>query len=257
MFGINGVRGDRRRLGTTRAALVASALVACFVGAGIAVAAAGSKAPTIEGCYQKYTGALRLSTHCHHDELAISWNRTGPQGLPGPLGDTGPQGATGPAGPQGATGPAGPQGATGPAGPQGATGPAGPQGVTGPAGPTGPSDVYYKEVSNPSPDANGVVSVSLPLPAGNYALSAKAFVYTPVNTPQENVICSVSGPGVQPDRSGATGQPNGYAEPVMQTVASFGSSGTVILNCDVSGSGAGQQSVSNLAITAIATNALH
>ncbi len=86
-------------------------------------------ADTINSCYHKSTGALRIvstATDCKNNETFLSWNSVGPQGATGPAGPAGPQGATGPAGP------AGPQGATGPAGP------AGPQGATGPAGPAGP-----------------------------------------------------------------------------------------------------------------------
>ncbi|MCL2580781.1 MAG: hypothetical protein FWE32_12275, partial [Oscillospiraceae bacterium] len=69
---------------------------------------------------------------------------TGPQGPPGPQGQTGATGPQGPPGPQGATGatgpqgPPGPQGETGATGPQGPPGPQGQTGATGPQGPPGP-----------------------------------------------------------------------------------------------------------------------
>ena len=52
----------------------------------------------------------------------------GPQGAPGPRGETGAQGPQGPRGDTGAQGPQGPRGDTGPAGPQGVQGQQGPPG---------------------------------------------------------------------------------------------------------------------------------
>ena len=73
----------------------------------------------IHGCYEKYTGHLRIVKNagaCHRSEHSISWNTSGPAG------PKGPQGAVGPAGPQGLQGPQGPQGPIGPQGPQGPQG---------------------------------------------------------------------------------------------------------------------------------------
>lgn len=61
----------------------------------------------------------------------------GPQGLPGNDGATGPQGPQGPAGVKGDTGSQGPQGVKGDTGATGATGPQGVKGDTGPQGPQG------------------------------------------------------------------------------------------------------------------------
>lgn len=123
------------------AVLSAAAAVMLLAGAGGAVAAStGGSGTVLNGCYSKSDGALRLlkaGQHCKSNEIAVSWNQTGPAGPQGPAGPAGPKGATGPAGATGAAGPQGPKGDTGPAG---ATGPAGPQGLkgdTGPAGPTG------------------------------------------------------------------------------------------------------------------------
>jgi len=57
----------------------------------------------IYGCYQKQGGELRIvgNTHsCRHNEIAVSWNKVGPQGPAGPAGPTGPTGPPGPAGAQ-------------------------------------------------------------------------------------------------------------------------------------------------------------
>ena len=71
----------------------------------------------IHACYDKQSGQLRifdsetgLPKGCGVKEVAIDWNRTGPQGAPGPAG---PQGSRGP---QGEQGPNGDPGAQGPAG---------------------------------------------------------------------------------------------------------------------------------------------
>src|SRR4051794_27664334 len=61
----------------------------------------------------------------------------GPQGDPGPAGDTGPTGPMGDVGATGATGPIGPAGAQGPTGPAGPAGAIGPTGATGPEGAAG------------------------------------------------------------------------------------------------------------------------
>jgi hypothetical protein len=65
----------------------------------------------IHACYDKQSGQLRifdsesgLPKGCGVKEVAINWNRTGPQG---PIGPAGPQGLAGPTGPAGSAGPIG------------------------------------------------------------------------------------------------------------------------------------------------------
>ncbi len=92
--------------------IVVPALVVVAVASAISYAAAGS-GDTINGCIQsgKSKSTLRVlsgSGKCAKNETAISWSKTGPQGVPGAAG---PQGA---AGPRGETGPAGPPGPAGP-----------------------------------------------------------------------------------------------------------------------------------------------
>jgi hypothetical protein len=54
---------------------------------------------TINGCYNKVGGALRVidaaATQCKSNETPISWNEAGLQGSVGPTGPQGSQGATG------------------------------------------------------------------------------------------------------------------------------------------------------------------
>jgi len=64
----------------------------------------------LTGCYQKNNGQLRIVTsasQCRPSEVAISWNKLGPQGPAGPVGPAGPAGPAGPIGPEGPQGPAG------------------------------------------------------------------------------------------------------------------------------------------------------
>jgi len=99
---------------------------------------------TFHGCENKATGVLRLidpalsgnlgrciATPGVLQELAVTWNQAGPQGLPGNTGAKGSDGAPG------AVGPSGPPGADGQVGPRGPLGPKGDSGAQGPAGPSG------------------------------------------------------------------------------------------------------------------------
>lgn len=99
------------------AAVTALALV---VAAGAAYAAIPDGQGVIHACYKNRGGAVRVIdtdvAQCARDESVLDWNRTGPQGAPGPQG---PKGDTGAACPQG---PKGDPGVTGPQGPPGANG---------------------------------------------------------------------------------------------------------------------------------------
>jgi hypothetical protein len=105
----------RRKL----AYVAAGALAVTALAGGIAVAAIPGENGTIQACYTKTIGALRVidtarGQTCHPSkELTLSWNQTGPKGDPGLAGAKGQQGDPGEIGPQG---PAGPQGERGPSG---------------------------------------------------------------------------------------------------------------------------------------------
>ncbi len=114
----------------------------------------------IYGCFQKNNGQLRIVSdpgNCRPSERSIFWNQVGP------VGPTGPQGPMGPTGPQGPTGPEGPPGPTGPTGPQ------------GPAGISNMSIARQGTASVPLNNAE-VEVLSLTVPAGTYAISAKVSV---------------------------------------------------------------------------------
>ncbi|MEO3859121.1 hypothetical protein [Acrocarpospora sp. B8E8] len=87
-----------------------------ILGGGAAYAAV--PAEEFHGCVGKLTGSLRVidpakNQRCLALETPITWNQTGPAGVPGA---TGPAGPAGPPGPAGDPGPAGPQGPAGMAG---------------------------------------------------------------------------------------------------------------------------------------------
>lgn len=67
--------------------------------AGIAWAAIPSADGTINGCYQKSSGSLRVidpgTQSCSTKEVPISWSQRGPQGAVGPAGAQGEQGEPG------------------------------------------------------------------------------------------------------------------------------------------------------------------
>ena len=51
----------------------------------------------VHACY-KNNGAIRVvnsAANCKANETALTWNQTGPQGVPGPAGATGPSGLSG------------------------------------------------------------------------------------------------------------------------------------------------------------------
>ena len=74
------------------AAFVASVATALLVG-GIAWAVQNpvDGSGVIHGCYSPKDGDIHLNVKgtCRYGETAITWNQTGPQGLPGPKGDPG------------------------------------------------------------------------------------------------------------------------------------------------------------------------
>ena len=96
---------------------------------------ASSNSNEINGCVNKKTGILRISSKCTSTEKLISWNKIGPQGAKG---DAGIQGETGAIGAPGETGATGLQGIKGDIGPKGETGATGLQGIKGDIGPQGP-----------------------------------------------------------------------------------------------------------------------
>ena len=94
----------RRGLASRGAKIGIPTVAALGAGSAIAVAAIPGDDGTIDGCYSRATGNLRVvesADDCRKAETAIKWNQRGPAG---------PQGLPGPAGPKGDPGPAGPAG---------------------------------------------------------------------------------------------------------------------------------------------------
>jgi hypothetical protein len=194
---------------------------------------------------------------CQKDELAVSWNATGPTGPAGPQGSAGPPGAQGPAGPAGPAGPTGPKGAPGP------QGPAGPQGLAGPPGTS--AEVF--SVTSPAVDLTifGKSIASLTLPAGQYWIT---FTSTVTNTTQADVLtpdptdtieCSISGlSGGNTVRLGADAN---QAVMMAQAVATFSAQTTVTASCRglvvqaIGPAGSGRSD--NNVLTALKVGAIH
>jgi Collagen triple helix repeat (20 copies) len=130
---------------TNLLAALAGALAATTLTGGIAWATIPDDSGTIQGCYTKLGGVLRVidtakSQKCLTNlEVPITWNQQGPPGPPGPPGPAGAPGTPGTNGTNGADGAQGPQGEPGPAGADGARGQQGEPGPPGPAGSTPPA----------------------------------------------------------------------------------------------------------------------
>lgn len=95
-----------------------------------------------------------------------------------PQGPTGPQGLSGPIG---ETGPTGPQGLTGITGPTGETGPTGPQGLTGPTGPTAGLNAYGGKYSNTAQTLNLGIGTQTQIALPNNMPNLNT-TYTPANS---------------------------------------------------------------------------
>ena len=106
--------GARARSGRAAIGVIAGLCLALLLGSA-ALAAIPGAGGVIAGCYDRKGGALRVidaqaGKTCTKDELKLTWNQLGPQGLKG---DPGPQGLQGVPGPKGDKGDPGPQGIQG------------------------------------------------------------------------------------------------------------------------------------------------
>jgi hypothetical protein len=163
----------------------------------------------IHGCYQKINGQLRIVNdpgECRPPEISIFWNKVGPQGPPGPTGPTGP---------------------TGPMGPIGATGPTGP---TGSEGPPGTGNVWIVRQGAIPVDLNEITVpiLSLTVPAGTYAISAKVSVSNAADTAQP-VYCYLS-TGDSTEVEVEAGNVGGNMISLLDA-ATFASDTAIILSC--------------------------
>lgn len=148
----------------------------------VALAAIPGTGGVISGCYDKKNGKLRVidaqaGKKCAKDEIALTWNQTGPQGAQGPIGPAGPVGPQGPKGDKGdSTGVPGPKGDKGDPGPQGIPGPKGDTGAQGAVGPAGAAGISgYEQVSVTSPfDSTASKQLVVGCPAGKRAIGGSA-----------------------------------------------------------------------------------
>lgn len=154
---------------TSKRLTTVSLAAALFVGVGATVAAAVPGADgVINGCYTTTgslfgspKGTLRVideGENCRSSERALPWNQHGPKG---DKGDPGPEG---------------------PAGDDGQDGNQGPQGEPGPATP--PPAKLAAKADTPLPFDDGAhhTVLSLTLPAGTWAVTAKGIAYHQGNT---------------------------------------------------------------------------
>lgn len=204
---------------TRKSSITTLALAGTLAAVGVGYAAIPGNDGVIKGCYATTNGLLLGIPHskgdtrivdsaeaCRSYETPLSWSQQGPKGDPGPQGPQGEKGDTG------ATGPKGDTGATG------ATGPQGPKGDTGPAGAAGASDVYI---------ARGASSLNVP--AGSYAISAKASVFTG-DLDSQNASCALSTGDRISVRLGEFQTADRQAVS-LQDAATFNSPATITLAC--------------------------
>lgn len=141
-------------------------------------------------------------------------------------------------GPRGHRGPVGPVGPAGPAGPQG---PRGPQGAQGPIGPSNAYEVYRDSGPANIPSTPTTVATLSNLPAGAYAITAKAEldVAATDGLPAPRILCQVNAGGDFDDAVAQGEEANGLAMSAtlpVEVTHTFSGTGTVILSCNKNGS---------------------
>jgi hypothetical protein len=154
-----------------------AAVLALFLAAGGAAAwaATSPSGKTIHACFKRHGGALRVAGRCKHGERPLSWNQTGPIGLPGARGFTGKTGKTGAEGKQ------------------------------GPTGPAGPSDVYASGQALTALTTSNASYGSLSVPAGSYLIEAKATFVPGTGTSMTCELAPSTSLSAIWDRSSASG----------------------------------------------------
>ena len=146
----------------------------CALAGGVAWATIPDSGGTVNGCFQKVHGTLRVidtaTEACSSAELPISWNQKGPKGDPGPRGLPGEPGPKGDRGAKGDPGDAGAQG------PPGSPGPAGKDGISGQNGSAGPPGKDGADGKDGKDGKDGVSVTSAVEPAGlNCATGGSSF----------------------------------------------------------------------------------
>jgi hypothetical protein len=148
----------------------------------------------------------------------------------------------------------GPQGPAGPQGPTGATGPAGPTGPTGPQGPAGADGIGHAYVNNSdsvSLDNSFPVVASVTVPAGNYLIFGKTWLFNGDGSEQDGK-CRLSTGDSTMVRLGGSGSAFSLSVSVQDTALNIPDGTTITMNC-ATFNGAARTSK----MTAIAVNAIN
>jgi len=181
-------------------AATVGAIAATALAGGVAWAAIPGSGGTIQGCYGKIGGILRVidpskGQKCLSIEVPISWSQQGQKGDAGAAGAAGQPGSKGDQGIQGLPGTNGTDGTNGLPGPKGDTGDTGAQGPVGPQGPSGSGGTLASLDSlgglacNAAGTSPGTITVTYgPPPVGAVTLAC-----TPTSTPTLTVSTTGSG----------------------------------------------------------------
>ncbi|MGZ4304960.1 MAG: hypothetical protein ACXVSL_08825, partial [Solirubrobacteraceae bacterium] len=132
----------------------------------------------------------------------------------------------------------GPAGAAGPAGP---AGPQGPQGAQGPIGPSNAYEVYRDSGPANIPSTPTTVATLSNLPAGAYAITAKAEldIAATDGLPAPRILCQVNAAGDFDDAVAQGEEAGGLAMSAtlpVEVTHTFSGTGTVTLSCNKNGS---------------------
>lgn len=239
--------------------LVLSATVVTVVAAATFAWASNASSGSISACYATRggllptlhsTGDLRLiqpGETCRSYEQPITWNQAGVPGVPGAPGALGPHGEPGLQGPQGEAGPQGDAGTPGEPGPQGEPGLQGPPGEPGAGG--GGATAYS---ASAGPISAGTsfrpdVIVTLPVPAGAYAISVAADMLG-----QTAYDCTLLASGAVVDKTRPTNIGSfSMITLALNGVATLAAAGTIEVQCGEAGNGLPGYVVVDMDLTAI------
>ena len=138
-------------------------------------------------------------------------------------------------------GPRGHRGPAGPAGPAGSQGPRGPQGAQGPIGPSNAYEVYRDSGPANIPSTPTTVATLSNLPAGAYAITAKAEldVAATDGLPAPRILCQINAGGDFDDAVAQGEEANGLAMSAtlpVEVTHTFSGTGTATLSCNKNGS---------------------
>jgi hypothetical protein len=219
--------------------VLAATVIAVVAGSALAWASTTAEAP-IRACYATRDGLLPVlhskgdlrliqpGESCRSYEKPITWNQAGVPGSPGEPGAPGLPGEPGAQGPQGEPGP------------------------QGPPGEPGTSDSATAFVASAGPVSAGTASqpeviVSLPVPAGAYAISVAADMLG-----QTAFDCTLLAAGVVADKTRPTNIGSfSTVTLALNGVATLAAPGTIEVQCGNGGNGLPGYVVSDMDLTAI------